>query len=279
MTREILLFILFLILAISSSEESGHYTVIPSLDAPCNKTELCLTLSQFMNNSSDDLSANTTLHFLQGEHYLDSTLLIKNVDTFYMSSRDRNVTIVCNHSGAQFKFSNVSVVHINGLTFIGCTGNKFIYVSQFTLEDSQFIGHKDINGTALELVETSATFINTELGHNYGSRVTSLHCEIYDPTGDAHNDFLFGSNRLEDIEVNVTAGGAIASTHSNVTIIGSTLEGNTALKLEELYLQSSRATSQCSIAHLWGIKLHLYNHISIAMLVVELYIVIMLVLS
>ena len=31
-----------------------------------------------------------------------------------------------------------------------------------------------ILGTALELIEMSATFITVEISHNYGSRVTSL---------------------------------------------------------------------------------------------------------
>ena len=214
-------------LTISLSEGPGYYTVTPSSADPCNETEHCLTLSQFVNNSSDYLRANTTLHFLQGEHSLDSTLLIENVDTFYMSSLDSNVTIVCNHSSARFEFNNVSVVHVSGLTFIGCTGNKFINIRQLMLKDSQLIGHEQINGTALELEETSATFTNTKLRLNYGSRVTSLTCEN-DDHANVRFDFLNGRNRYEDITVDVTAGGAIVSTHSNVTIIGSVFEGNSA---------------------------------------------------
>ena len=134
-----------------------------------------LTLSQFANNISDYRSANVTLHFLPGEHNLDSALLINNVNSFYVNSSDNNVTIACSHSGANFEFSNVSVVHVSGLTFVGCTGNKFINIGQLTLEDSQYTGDKGINGTALEIIETSAMFIRTELSHNHGSRVISLH--------------------------------------------------------------------------------------------------------
>ena len=229
MTRVTLLLILLVHfgLTISLSEGPGHYTVTPSSADPCNETEHCLTLSQFVNNSSDCLRANITLHFLQGEHSLDSTLLIENVDTFYMSSLDSNVTIVCNHSSARFEFNNVSVVHVSGLTFTGCTGNKFINIRQLMLKDSQLIGHEQINGIALELEETSATFTNTKLRLNYGSRVTSLTCEN-DDHANVRFDFLNGRNRYEDITVDVTAGGAIASTHSNVTIIDSVFEGNSA---------------------------------------------------
>ena len=144
-----------------------------------------------------------------------------------MSSYDSNVTIVCNHSSTQFKFNNVSVVHISGLTFIGCTGNRFMHINQFTLEDSQFHGRKHISGIALELVETSAMFINIELSLNYGNRVTTLFCEN-DYEAYARYDFLYYENCVENVKVDITAGGAIVSTHSNVTIVGSVFKGNSA---------------------------------------------------
>ena len=219
-------------LAIPANGKFGYHviSVIPSPDAPCNETELqCLTLSQIANSSSDYLVANMTLHFLPGEHSLDSTLLIKNSDSLYASSLDSNVTIACSHSSASFEFSNISVVHISGLTFIGCTGNKFININQLTLEDSKFIGNKggNINGPALELIGSSAKLIRTELSHYYGSRVTLLLCENGD-NWRASYDFLQGLNRNDNLEVSATAGGAIVSTHSNVTINGSVFEGNSA---------------------------------------------------
>ena len=254
-------------------------SVIPSPEVPCNETELqCLTLSQLANSSSDYIGANTTLHFLPGEHSLDSTLLIKNSDSLNASSLDSNVTIACSHSSARFEFRNISVVHISGLTFTGCTGNKFVNINQLTLEDSKFIGNKDsnINGPALELIESSAKLIRTELSHYYGSRVTPLLCENGDDW-DARYDFLFNrrQNRNDNIAVSATAGGAsIAMLPSMVVCLKETV-----LKLEEPYLQSNRTKSQSSTAHSWGIRLQLYNHISTAILVEEFYIPMMVVRS
>ena len=179
MIRVITVILIFLMMFLDpalflDSEDPGYYTVIPSLDDPFKKTKQCLTLSQFANSPSDYLIANT-LYFLPGEHNLDSTVLIENINTFnVMSSRDSSVTIVCDHFSARFEFHNVSVVHISGLTFIGCAGNKFTNINQFTLEDSQFIEHRR---TALELIETSVTFIRTEISHNYGGSMISLPCE------------------------------------------------------------------------------------------------------
>ena len=230
MARVAFLLILLLVAqTIISCEASVHYTVISSPDDPCNETDLekCLTISQFANNSNDYLMMNTTLHFLPGKQHLDSMILVENVNTLYMSSRDGNVTIVCNHSSPKFEFHNVSVVHISGLTIIGCAGNKFTNINQLILEDSQFIGHKDIKGTALELYETFATFTQTEFNHNYGSNVISLLCEN-NKGRYAHQDFVYSYYNNEDTEVSAMAGGAIVSTHSNVTIIDSTFEGNSA---------------------------------------------------
>ena len=211
-------------LTVSLDEEPRYYTVIPSPDVPCNETEQCLTLSQFANNSSEYVGTNVMLHFVQGEHCIASTMQIeKSLSTFSMSlsSYDSNVTIVCNYSSVRFEFNNVNVVHISDLTFIGCAGNKFINISRFTLKDSQFIGHKDIIGTALEIVETSAKLIRTDLSNNRGSRVTSLYCHDGFLTYDFLNDYY-------SIKDNATAGGAIVSTRSNVTIIEGTFEGNSA---------------------------------------------------
>ena len=235
MMRIITLILIFLMMffdlatLLGEEAEYSNIMIIPSTDDPCNETDLCVTLSQFANNSSGYLRTNTTLHFLPGKQHLDSMILVENVNTFYMSSRDGNVTIVCNHSSPRFEFHNVSVVHISGLTIIGCAGNKFTNINQLILEDSQFIGHKDIKGTALELNETFATFTQTEFNHNYGSNVISLLCEN-DNGRYPHGDFVYDGSYFnnEDTEVSAMAGGAIVSTHSNVTIIDSTFEGNSA---------------------------------------------------
>ena len=105
---------------LSAERSALHYTIVTSPNETCEETEQCLTLSQFANNSSEYLNTNTTvmLHFLEGEHHLDSTIMIRNIDAFHMSSqRDSNVAIVCNDYSSRFEVNNVRFVHIIGLTF------------------------------------------------------------------------------------------------------------------------------------------------------------------
>ena len=186
-------------------------------------------------------------------------ILIKNSDSLYASSLDSNVTIACSHSSASFEFSNISVVHISGLTFTGCTGNKFININQLTLEDSKFIGNKDsnINGPALELIESSAKLIRTELSHYYGSRVTSLLCEnINGDDLNAWYDFQYGWNAA----VSATAGGAIVSTHSNVTIDGSVFEGNSAQAGGAIFVEQQSNITIINSTFMWNQATALQSH-------------------
>ena len=162
----------------------------------------------------------------ENTYIVDSTLLIENVDVIYISLFESNVTIVCNHSNARFEFNNVSAIYFSGLTFIGCTRNKFNNIDQFILKDSQFVGSKNIKGTVLELVETSTTFIRTKFSHNYGNIVTSLFCDA--SFKKSYYRTIIESRPDTSISEDITAGGAIVSTHSNITIIDSTFEGNSA---------------------------------------------------
>ena len=87
------------------------------------------------------------------------------------------VLVECYHnSNARFKFVGISSVYISGLKFVGCTGNRFESVDQFTLEDSSFVGQEDITGTALELVETSANLVQSSFNDNKGEKVHHVKC-------------------------------------------------------------------------------------------------------
>ena len=114
----------------------------------------------------------------------------------------------------------MGTLHIKGLTFISCSGNKIRGIQQFVLEDSNFIGDSErdditASGTPLELVETSATFIGTNFSFNSGNKLRSAPCnQHYYPFSVVYRDFKVG--------------GAILTTRSNLTIVNSTFDGNSA---------------------------------------------------
>ena len=69
-------------------------------------------------------------------------------------------------------------------------------------------------------------FIRTDFSHNYGSTVVQLFCENSNDLYAYSDLILHNGNAYEDIEVSATAGGAILSTHSNITIVVTKLSTN-----------------------------------------------------
>ena len=188
--------------------EVYHITPLPSDPCPM---EPCFSLSQFAIacNSTNYLNTtNTTLVLQPGNHNLESQFFLANVSTISMlanSTLSSDSVITCHHY-AKFELVGVSNVYMSGLKFIGCTGNRVESVDQFTLEDSSFVGQEDINGTALELNETSANLVQTSFNSNKGDKVHHVEC-------------VDASRRRT--KAPAMAGGAISVTRSKITIIQS----------------------------------------------------------
>ena len=204
-----------LLLMLSDLVFSNVYHITPLSSDPC-PVEHCFTLSQFAGNSTNYLKAiNTTFVFQPGKHSLEFQLLLGNVNTISMlanSTLPSDSVITCQRD-ARFEFVAVSNVNISGLNFLGCARNKVESVDLFTLEDSSFVGQEDINGTALELVETSANLVRSSFNYNKGDKIH--HVRYWDYI----ESFRF---------VSAMAGGAISATRSKITVIQSMFEGNSA---------------------------------------------------
>ena len=139
--------------------KSEVYHLLP---APSNTCKVdfhdCLTLSQFVSNSSNYLSKTTMLIFAPGSHAIESELIIENIYSFSMLAETTPLTqteIVC-YDHANFTFSHVSVVTVIGFKFSGCIGNQILSVSKFHLKKSTFYGGVKINdcGTVLTMAKT-----------------------------------------------------------------------------------------------------------------------------
>ena len=190
---------------------SKEFYITTATSDPC-PSEPCLTLSQFAANISIYLDTSTTLTFQSGNHSLDSELLVANIIIFELLTisnltslpcRDTNVIIA---QSTRFHLINVSKVNIRGIVFLAFGGNKVESVNQLTIENSTFTGQKrQSNGTALELVATTATIVK---------------CLFTENTN--------GSYRKVPYYPYLWVGGAIIATDSNILIDGSTFEGNRA---------------------------------------------------
>ena len=130
-----------------------------------------LTLSQFVNNSSDYLRNDTQLTFIPGNYSLEFTLLVENIHSFTLSVKPllaSRAIIICNHN-ATFEFRKIDVVIVGDLDFVGCFENYVMSVGQFQMEHSKFYSEGLVNSTVLTIDESIATldrvaFISTVRG-------------------------------------------------------------------------------------------------------------------
>ena len=119
-----------------------------------------LILSQFVNNSSNYLTRDTSLSFSNGNYSLKSELVIENVHSFSMFAwppSSSKTVITCGHN-ARFEFRNISIVTVSGLQFVGCFENHVLSVNHFQLENSGFFGNSQeiVNGSILSIDKTIA---------------------------------------------------------------------------------------------------------------------------
>ena len=155
---------------IACASECTSYVIRPSQSQSCpgdrySSATACvdneLTFSQFVNNSSDYLTNDTTLIFSPGNYSLESELVVENVHLFSMfawSASSLKAVITCGHN-ARFAFRNISIVTVSGLEFVGCFENYVLSVGHFQLENSGFFGDGQplVNGTVLSIEESTAS--------------------------------------------------------------------------------------------------------------------------
>ena len=155
---------------IACASECTSYVIRPSQSQSCpgnrySSAAACvdneLTLSQFVNNSSDYLTNDTTLIFSPGKYSLESELVVENIHLFSMfvwPASSSKIVITCGHN-ARFAFRNVGIVTVSGLEFVGCFENHVLSVGQFQLENSGFFGNSQplVNGTVLGIEESTAS--------------------------------------------------------------------------------------------------------------------------
>ena len=123
----------------------------------------CLTLSQLAGNIGRYVnSSNTTLYIGEGTHILHESFSVSNVTKFSMTANDSSsdsVNITCNE-GANFNLSHISRLHIQGLVFVSCGGNRVEAVDVMTINNSKFLGN-NTNGSSLTIVGVNGRIMKT----------------------------------------------------------------------------------------------------------------------
>ena len=205
-----------------------------------------LTLSQFVNNSSDYLTNDTQLIFAPGNYSLESEILIENIRSFSISIEHNifssRASIICD-SNARFEFKNVSTVSLRGLDMIGCIEVHFISIGHVLVENLRFYDLSIMNGSILTIDECTATldnvaFISATIDSEANSQDNDTAMNDYSLDSDCPTDFLrvaaiISSSRSvivvtqSQFEGNQIGSGSIIEYHdSNIIVFNTTFTNN-----------------------------------------------------
>ena len=228
MSKTKLLLLVIDLIFIHTVDSSNVHYITPT---QCPVEESCLTLSTLAANINNYLNSNTTVVFLEGNHILDSGLVVSNIDGSLTLSTNGSGTgsgtaaIVCSEN-ISLEFSNITKLQISGLEFIGCS-SKVERVDQFTLEDSKLHGGND--NSALYLTHTNTNIVCSYFVSNTAGTFQS-HVEVLAYIRDNRYDFLYSyySYRPTIQSTSARVGGALTVTSSTVNVSSSRFESNTA---------------------------------------------------
>lgn len=228
--------LLTLIFPVSSSV---HHIVTESQMYSCSG-DLCLTLSEFVDNLNNYADANIMLSFYDGTHSLVQGLSISNVFNLSMISMSMgytntiDTTIECNRN-VKIHFKNVDSLYISGLKFSDCGGIRIETVERVIIESSQFLGGKNNYRSLLTVIRTSGTvrdtafLSNSVVKHTDEEESYPTACEYAE--GGAlvviQSRIVLNNCKFKDNKAN--QGGAISShSESNITINNCNFTSNCA---------------------------------------------------
>ena len=86
-----------------------EYYVRSNTSAAC-PTESCLTFNEYVNDTETYFTSNTSFIFLEGEHYLDSALVVNGKSDITMKASTKAIIIISIYAVIQFQHSQEFVL-------------------------------------------------------------------------------------------------------------------------------------------------------------------------
>ena len=208
-----------------------HITPL-SQNGSCLEFETCITLTQFASYSTTFLEMNTTLILLPGNHSLDSSISLGNLEEFQLQSTDNYHTEITCAESAHLSLYQMNRVIISGVKLDGCGGSRFDSINEVFLENLTFTSMYTANGAALELVSIGSAHISKSqfVSNSLGSHRSQTEILEY-----LRNEYTAYSN----IETSAKVGGALILSQSNVNISECLFEANNAQVGGAIYSEHS----------------------------------------
>ena len=196
-----LLHLLALFFLLKHGSAVTEYYVWSNTSAAC-PTESCLTFNEYVNDTETYFTSNTSFIFLEGEHYLDSALVVDGKSGITMRvSTNAGVTITLSPN-AVIRFQDSQAFVMSSLKIHNPGSDQ--YESALELVDSQNMQLVSITfEKILEVVQPSRAV----LVHKSTARLSDC-------------SFLNGSLGIEDTFAANISGGAILIKYSTVEFLG-----------------------------------------------------------
>ena len=140
------------------------YWVRPDSISDCNTRQPCLTLSEYVQNTSHYFTSNSVFHFLSGNHTVNKTtwVIIQDVENVFLVGSAGHATVQCS-GRLSFTFEGVHGLQISNVGFIRCGLEQKGNLRSITLENG---GRVQV---ALLFVECSSVVLeNVEVMESYG---------------------------------------------------------------------------------------------------------------
>ena len=124
--------LLLLLASLVHKVTSATYFVIPD-DYSSHLTDAnTFTLQHYLNNTSKYFVFHNHFHFMQGQHYINRDLIIKDIDNFTITGpKIGQCNIICT-SPASIVVVNVNKIEIQNINLISCINNHKKYFSALT---------------------------------------------------------------------------------------------------------------------------------------------------
>ena len=209
---------------IHCSATTDHYVRSTTSTTTC-PSEPCLTLDDYVRNKDLYFTTNTNFVFLEGEHYLNTSLMLRNVFNVTMSGTVATRTTIVLLSAATLLYINSQTIVFNSLDIV-YHGKPSDILSQSALmfESSQtqiinvkFTGlvRNNLKSRGISFVQSRANLLNCSFlnGHSdYGGAISM------------HNSSTVALSGVEFTNNTATmTGGAIFANNSELTFVGETL--------------------------------------------------------
>lgn len=218
---ELLAFML-LLFSLSTAEDVQYIKPSTSGDCP---GQLCLTLDQYIQNSSKFFTTGSVFEFLSGNHSLGTSLNITAVSNISLRATEGSRAIVtCND---EVTVNNVTSLNIKGITFIlnltlqeGKLLSAFIFTnSQEVIISNSIFKKESINspGRAILSTDSSITIVDCLFENNRASDGGAIFA------GQKTVMTLTGNNFTRN---EAGKGGAIYAEKSEISLSGSLMDYN-----------------------------------------------------